>query len=227
MVAALLVWQGGAVRDVVGTLIVGSKGAAYAATPRAVLVERLESAEAEAERTRYQAIVYQTVVDQYEALKQEAGQRSEDAFMTAQVIARPPKTHYDTLLLAAGSDDGVRVGDRVEAERVLLGEVSAVSAGTATVSLFSTPGSERDVRVGEPSAIVILSGQGGGAFEASIPTTVLMKAGDVAVDEATGLVVALVGSVTHAPTDVAAVVRLSLPVALSTLTEVSLTHPRP
>ncbi|MEK7063451.1 MAG: rod shape-determining protein MreC [Patescibacteria group bacterium] len=210
------------VRDGVGELLSSTIDIELAAVPRSVLVERLHTAETELARTRYQAILYQTLLEEYQGLRAEVGVRNPDAYMTAQVLARPPRTHFDTLLIAAGEGDGVHIGDTVTIERILVGAVSEVSSRTSVVTLASSPGAVMDVEV--QSAIVVLQGLGGGAFELEIPRSVELRVGDQATD-ARGLLVAVVRSVSYAPTDIAQTVELASPISFAELREVSLTHP--
>lgn len=224
MLGAAFLWAP-QIRDGVAAALIGAEDAAYALIPRTVLVERLKAAEREATRTRYQAIAYETVATELDRLRFEVGARPDGAFVTARVVARPPRTHYDTLLIAVGSESGIREGDLVSVERILLGTVTSVSARSATVTLLSAPGSMRDASLADPSAIIVLVGQGGGSFETVIPLSVTLAPGDPVVDAETGMVIAFVAGTAAAPTDTAQTVRLAAPVALSALAHVSVTHP--
>ena len=57
-----------------------------------------------------------------------------------------------TLTINRGSGDGIAQGMAVASQSNLVGRISSVSAGTATVSLITTPGSLLDVRVLPPDA---------------------------------------------------------------------------
>ncbi len=221
---AALVFLAPYIRDAAGSLLAAKEDAAYGAVPRAVLTQRLRTAELEIERTRYQAVLYQHLMDRYTDLRVEAGARPPEAYITARVVARPPQTHYDTLVLAAGSADGIRVGDWASIEMVYLGTVQSVSAHSATVLLASAPGSTEDATLDDPAAILVLTGEGGGAFSAQAPVALTVVPGAAVYDGESGMVIAVVADAVHAPTDVAQTVHLSSPASIASLREVSLTH---
>jgi cell shape-determining protein MreC len=224
-VAILLVFLFAAqIRDTFGWLLVKGDNASYAVLPRSVLEQRLRTAESEVSQTRYQAVLYQSLMDQYVTLRSETSTRPPKAFLTARVIARPPKTHYDTLSIEAGIADGVQVGDMVSVQNILLGTVTSLSQHTATVILISSPGTVRDGIIGKPQAIIEVKGQGGAAMGASVSSSVSVQVGDAVTDQTTGMLIAIVGAMTHESTDTANVLSLYLPVSLSSLVDVSITH---
>lgn len=90
--------------------------------------------------------------------------------LVAGVIARPPLAPYDTLLVGAGSRDGVAFGMMVSGEGgVPLGTIETVANAHAQVSLFSTAGRVTDGWVGEDRLPLTLTGEGAGAFIAEVP----------------------------------------------------------
>lgn len=97
----------------------------------------------------------------------EEGERSGSV---ASVVARPPMTPYDTLLIDGGNREGVVSGVLVSAEGgVPIGTVETVGANYAQVSLFSTSGRETEGWVGDERTPVTLVGEGAGAFTAEVP----------------------------------------------------------
>lgn len=105
-----------------------------------------------------------------------------DHRVLAGVLQRPPATAYDTFIIDAGAASGIKVGDRVFASGGLaLGEIVAVYATTARVSLYSSPGATYQAslvgRTGVPVSLPLV-GQGGGSFMAQVPAGT-----DVAVGE--------------------------------------------
>lgn len=188
----------------------------YQALPKDVLAARLASAEEELARIRYQALLYTLTVEENERLSELLAFPEERAYASGRVIARPPRTHYDTLLVSIRDGSGVAVGDRVLVSGALVGTVSAVSQKVATVTLASAPGSAIDARVGEPSAIVVLRGEGGGAFSFEIPKDVALEAGDLIEAAAFGRhVVAVVASVEREPERTSAQVLAHAPFSFS------------
>ena len=106
----------------------------------------------------------------------------------ASVLARPPETPYDTLVIDAGKDNGVSVGDSVSAGgTVFIGSVEEVYAKSARVVLYSAGGESHDALLlssknasGE-AVPVALSGQGAGSFVGEVPAGTAVSVGDMAV----------------------------------------------
>ncbi len=113
----------------------------------------------------------------------------------------PPASPYDTLLIDAGSKDGVVKGQVVFAGgTAAIGEVSDVYTTTARVSLFSAPGRTYDAQVAPtatPGVVlpVSLQGQGAGSFTGEVPTGSEIVVGDSVV--VPGLGNFFLGAVTH------------------------------
>ena len=98
----------------------------------------------------------------------------------AGVVARPPESPYDTLVVAAGSDTGVQAGfEAFGGGGVPLGIVSSVSASFSRVTLFTASGERVDSWIGTSSQPVILSGTGAGTFSASVARSSGVAEGDV------------------------------------------------
>lgn len=159
-----------------------SPSAANLALPKRVLASRLEHAESELSRIRYQALLYSEVREENERLVGLLELSQIEAVAVARVVARPPQTHYDTLLLSLPENHAVKVGDRVVFEGMLLGEIVETAADGALAALFSSADSVIDARLDtEPTGIVTLKGQGGGAFTFEVPNAVPVEAGDTLV----------------------------------------------
>jgi cell shape-determining protein MreC len=197
----------------------------YALVPRAVLIDRLSAREAELQRVRYQSVLYETQAGALAALEKETLLRPGTTYGSARVVSVPPRTHYDTVLIAAGSEQGVRLGDIVTVEGIAVGEITDVSDQSALAQLYSSPGAEHDAVIGDERAIVVTYGVGGGALETSVPGGVSLARGDAVVDPRTGLVFAYISEVVERDIDTSVLVRMTLPFALSDLRYVSLIHP--
>jgi len=151
----------------------------YALLPNNILAARLLDAEQELARVSYQPLLFTALAEENERLKNLLDIAPDDVQGVGRVIARPPRTHYDTLLVSLSPSHQVHVGDSVFFEHTLLGVVHRVEGATALVSLFSSSGTSYDVRVGNPTSIVSIKGVGGGAFMMDVPTTVSITEGDV------------------------------------------------
>ena len=122
---------------------------------------------------------YQLIEQENNALKEIFGRKGGRHLLLAQVLTRPSRSPYDTLVIDAGENLGVRSGSRVFANGdTLLGTVEKVYTDTSLVSLFSTPGQEFDARVGVNDTSVKLIGRGGGSFEGVLPKAIPVIEGD-------------------------------------------------
>ena len=98
----------------------------------------------------------------------------------AGIVARPPASPYDTLVLSAGSAEGVTLGmEAFGAGGVPLGVVSSVLANFSRVTLFSAPNMTVNGWVGRTNVPIIISGAGAGALNASVTRSAGIAAGDI------------------------------------------------
>ncbi|MBU6310438.1 hypothetical protein KGO06_00690 [Patescibacteria group bacterium] len=194
---------------------------ADALMPRSALVERIDTLETELLRTRYQTVLYEAALVENSRLQRDLGLRRMDATGSARVIAAPPRTHYDTLLVSLSDARDVMIGDTVFADTLALGTVTEVRDSTALVQLFSSPGSERDVRIGEEQGIILARGTGGGSFTARVPRDLVLEAGAIVRDMRTDAVLGVVTLVASRDTDAEAVAYIALPIAPNAIRIVS------
>jgi rod shape-determining protein MreC len=103
-----------------------------------------EKLKAENARLRREALQFQAVVEQNARLRKALRYRGSPAFpkdftfLGADVIAQAPTSFEKQVVVAAGSDDGVRLHDPVVNEKgQLLGQVTKVFNGVAQVTLLS------------------------------------------------------------------------------------------
>ncbi len=116
----------------------------------------------------------------------------------AAILSKPNQSPYDTLLIDAGTSQGVVTGNTVFAlGDVPIGRISDVYLNSAKVVLFSNPGETTQAMISyqnlTPSAtnstasspnsnvFVNLVGRGGGNFEIVIPKGVVLEEGEQAV----------------------------------------------
>lgn len=129
---------------------------------------------------------------------------SEGPSVRAAILRRPPETRYDTLLIAAGKNEGVEPEYRISAGAAFLGRVVTVGKHVSSVVLASAPGEETHAFLlhGTSTHPARLTGLGQGAFESAVPRTVPVAAGDsVFVFTDVWEVVGVVASVKDTPTD--------------------------
>jgi cell shape-determining protein MreC len=97
----------------------------------------------------------------------------------AVVLAKPPQTIYDLLIIDIGGNKGVRVGDKVMANgHVYIGEIEEVFPSSAKVRLYSSPGQKLSVALGQNAISVEAVGLGGGNFHILLPKEIEVREGD-------------------------------------------------
>ena len=164
--------------------------------PKHILAARVADSEKELATIRYQAVLYEATAQENARLKEVLSLIDTDDVSFGRVIARPPKTQYDTLLVRVQDMSAVAVADQVFFNGLFIGEVTRAEDAFVLVTLFSNPGSLHEVQVGTPSAVVSLRGLGGGSFTFSIPNEIDVIPGDIVTSVLdSSLVVAVVESV--------------------------------
>ncbi len=119
----------------------------------------------------------------------------------AGVVARPPESPYDILVLAAGSNDGVKVGmEAFGGEGTPIGVVSAVLENFSRVVLFSSPRTATNGWFGNKKLPITLYGAGAGAIKATMPRSANSAVGDIVFVSGPGaLPIGVIGSVDSDP----------------------------
>jgi cell shape-determining protein MreC len=108
------------------------------------------------------------------------------SLIAAGIISKPGFSPYDSMVIAAGTNEGIQAGDIVLADTATtIGSVSSVSADTATVVAFSSPGQTTNVLIGSSSVEVAANGLGGGTLEVHLPRTTDVSVGDIVTLAAT------------------------------------------
>lgn len=143
------------------------------------------SVEAENQKLKNQLTEAQIAIDRDKLLVQEnldlkelLGRHSKSSSILAIVLAKPPVSLYDTVVVDVGSADHVTVGDTVFALGLVpVGVVSAVYPNTSTVQLFSSSGQKVEVRIGK-NVQTFAESQGGGNFLIKLPKGTALAEGD-------------------------------------------------
>jgi len=99
------------------------------------------------------------------------GARSEgEKHILAGVLARPPESLYDTLVVDVGSKQGTAVGAVVYGPGGSpLGTIEQVTDHLSHVRLYTSSGRETSGWIGDNHLPVTLTGMGGGVFSATVP----------------------------------------------------------
>lgn len=142
----------------------------------------------------------------------------------AGVVARPPESPYDTFVLAAGSLDGVILGQEAfGAGGVPLGVVSSVLAHFSRVTLFSAPGVVTHGWVGSASTALVITGAGAGAMNANISRSAGVLEGDTVFVPGPGMLpVGTVVRIDHDPASPSVTLRIQPAVNLFSVSWVTL-----
>lgn len=175
--AAAPVWRAeGFVRDTATRLLL------HFSSKEALIRENegLRRAFAERERTLLDRTL---LAEENRALKETLGRRGKEVRILAALLAAPPRSPYDSVILDAGSEEGIAAGDEVLFGSVVLGRVVTLFSRTAIAELFSTAGVKTAVLIlhkgkGIPAEA---EGVGGGAFIAVLPKELLIAEGDPVV----------------------------------------------
>jgi cell shape-determining protein MreC len=135
------------------------------------------------------------------------GQTNAGSNILAGVLARPPLSPYDTLVVAAGTSAGVVTGAPVFAEGgIPVGIIKSTTNTSATVQLLSTPNLTTNGWVGDNRIPLTLTGMGAGAFTATLPKAAAVSVGDSAYVSGPGAVpigtIVKIESDASSPTDI-------------------------
>ncbi len=123
--------------------------------------------------------------------------------LLASVLAKPNISIYDSLVLDAGSNLGVKKGDRVFADgNILIGEIEEAQNKTSRTKLYSSADEKTDVYVGLNNVLAIAIGQGGGNFIIQLPKDLDIQVDDpVFVAGISSSSIGLVVEINTTPTD--------------------------
>ncbi|MFA5840746.1 MAG: rod shape-determining protein MreC [Candidatus Paceibacterota bacterium] len=132
---------------------------------------------------------YDSIVKENESLKEILGRKKEKVTMVlSAILAKPNQSAYDTLLIDAGINEGIKIGDTVFAKGdVPIGRVDIVYGNSSKVVLFSSAEEKTQASIaGKPDraggdTFMELVGRGGGNFEMILPRDFILQKGDQVV----------------------------------------------
>jgi cell shape-determining protein MreC len=112
-------------------------------------------------------------------LRQQLALSSEKRATSSFIISRPPQLPLDTLLIDAGLDKGIEVGDKVTfGERTIVGSIGRVFSEKSEVVLNSFPDVVSYVYIDRTKEQIEMKGIGGGVMESYVPMDFDVKVGD-------------------------------------------------
>ncbi len=136
-------------------------------------------------------------------LSQALGRALGDKRVSAKVIIGQGRSPYDTLIIDAGTEHGIRTGDSVVYASVgVIGTIVEAYQSSSKVKLFSSPGEEVLVFIGAQSVPAKAMGRGMGNFEAKVPQGSKISIGEEVRSIPQGnLFFGIVGAVEESPTE--------------------------
>src|SRR3989344_8546904 len=95
------------------------------------------------------------------------------------ILAKPPQSPYDSLVIDAGGNKGISPGDKVYlSEYLIIGEIDSVTEHTSLVKLFSSGGNKRNFVLNRTGVSFSLVGSGGFNFSLEVPKDTDILEGD-------------------------------------------------
>ena len=159
-------------------------------------------------------------------LKATLGRAGSMKFTLAAVLAKPPESIYDTLVIDGGSSVGFTVGQVVYANgETPIGTIEEVLPSSAIVRLYSSSGEKTDARLGTSNIDITLVGHGGGTFSVQVPHDVVIPTGaDALSKELDPHIIAVLDTSVADPRDSFQTLLFSSPVNMSELAFVQVAH---
>ncbi len=155
---------------------VGNLGSLFAS--KASLVRENDALKAQLSHAEVLLADREALARENEDLKARLGREDAREVVLAGVIGRPPGIPYDTLLIDAGAEEGIAVGDVVSAGGgTAVGTITEVFATRARAALHSSPGTSYQALL-RGSVEFTVEGNGGGSFSGKIPSATPAAAGD-------------------------------------------------
>jgi cell shape-determining protein MreC len=189
---------------------------------KAALQEQVDELESQYARLELEVLTDDALEEFREAFETTITQPAESDIQAA-VYMRPPQTPFDVLIVGAGEQSGVLVGDSVFVGPVYIGTVVEVYEKTATVRLASAAETLTQVRVAGEIDVQV-SGEGNGQFIGQITINESVKQGDVVeyISEAMRVPLGRVVEVVERQSDPFREVYIKSPISLSQLDVVTI-----
>lgn len=131
--------------------------------------------ESEADRANYISVVAEN-----ESLKEILGRKKEKIPMVlSAILSKPNQSPYDTLVIDAGTDEGLKIGNIVFAlGDIPVGRIAEVYTNSSKVILFTNAGEKTQALVSGKNISMELVGRGGGNFEMILPRDLILQKDD-------------------------------------------------
>jgi len=159
-----------------------SNTSSFLYSKKSLLVEN-EDLKSQVNELSNRVLNYNSILDENLKLKEILGRKDTTPVMTlASILSKPNQSLYDTLIVDAGTNQGIVVGQRVFAKgNVPIGKVDTVYPKSSKVILYSNPGEKTEVVISGKDIFMQLVGRGGGNFEMTLPRDLTLEKGTEAV----------------------------------------------
>lgn len=158
------------------------------------LISENQALRDENETLKLKQVDYGILSTENDDLKSQLGRTNNKTRFISRVLSKPPRSPYDTLVIDAGTAEGVVMDDAVYLSgNVIVGTISSVTTHTSVVQLFSTANNKQEVVLERTGASFEIIGQGGANFKLEVPKETDIIWGDVFTYP--GISSAVVGSV--------------------------------
>ena len=126
-------------------------------------------------RSNYDSLAAENI-----SLKEILGRKDANTnLVLSAILGKPSQSSYNTLIIDAGTKEGLQAGDTVFAlGNIPVGRVADIYPNSSKVLLFSSPGEQTAVIVGDNNAFMEAVGRGGGNFELILPRDFILSKGD-------------------------------------------------
>lgn len=184
------------------------------------LIKKNNELQATVDNYNSQILLTDVLRQENESLKKELGRDPAiDKGVLAHVISLTDRSLYETFLIDAGSDEGIKVGQTVYAfDSIALGTISEVEKKHSTVLLFSVSGRTTAGVTQENNVNVTLIGRGGGEYEVRMPRDIYFAVGGLIVyPSITPTILAQVEQIVTDPRDPFQKLIAKIPLNLQTL----------
>ena len=147
---------------------------------KSVLISQNLSIQDELASLKLKEFDYDTIVKENHDLKNQLGRTVLLSRILSRIISSPPLSPYDTLVLDAGSNEGVTVGSKVYlSDNIIIGAISSVTSNNSVLKLFSTSGEKTTTVLERTGAFFELTGRGGANLELEAPKETDILWGDL------------------------------------------------
>jgi rod shape-determining protein MreC len=185
-------------------MVQGAERGIVSLAPKSSLIDQNTALKEQIKNMDAQLLELQSLKDENEKLRKELSYLPESRNVVgAQVLAKPSRSLFNSLIIDRGTDQGIQVGQVVVAQGTIgLGTISTVSKKSATVQLFAGPQFDGNLVVRNQDITVPAKGKGSGNFEIHIPREIVVADGDLlSLPEYPSLTVGVVKSISFDPRD--------------------------